>query len=278
VVQTADADDDGIPDDDPSVPLDEERFGSSPQRADTDGDGLSDLMEVMACNWVEDGLGEKWAGDPRQHHCNPTNADSDGDGLRDGEDPYLLYPIDPVLKRGEAWPFAALRDKTAQATFHLGWDEKFLTIRVTVARGAPPEKIKIMLDADDDGWYVGGDNFMFHVRPAGGLRMGSEWWVNAAGTFAAGFHNCSVPGKWPFFDGTRLGPDEIKFDQEISKGGYACAIRVPRRPENGVSLTPGERIGILFALSAAGRSKSPGPDRMLTVFEPHAFVTFILAK
>lgn len=268
VVGTADADEDGIPDKDPCVPLDEERFGSSPRRRDTDGDGLSDLMEAMACSWVEEGLGERWAGEPSRHRCYPRNPDTDGDGLPDGRDPYPLYPLKPEVEMGPPRPFASLKDEQAEATLHLGWDERFLTLKVTAPR--PPERVRLMLDADDDGWFKGGDNFLLWVRPAGGLRLGSEWRVNEEGTFAVAFHNCAVPGKWPFFDSTRLAPGQVQFEQRIAEEGYACTVRLPRQPCNGISLRVGERMGILFAL------RPPGADKDLTAFEPHTFVGFRL--
>ncbi len=48
LAQTRDFDHDGLPDDDPSLPFDEKRFGGDPTKKDTDGDGLNDLQEVMA--------------------------------------------------------------------------------------------------------------------------------------------------------------------------------------------------------------------------------------
>jgi hypothetical protein len=276
VVQTADVDEDGIPDDEPSVPLDEKRFGSSPQRMDTDGDGLTDLMEVMACNWVEHGLGETWAGDARLHRCDPTNPDTDGDGLRDGEDPYPLYPIHPTLSKGPVRAFARLKDQEADATLHLGWNDQALVIRVSARQ--KPDRIKLMLDANDDGWYVGGDNYMFHVCPDGGLRFGPEWRVNAERTFAVGFHNCSIVGKWPFFDGSRVTANDVEFDQKAESTGYVCTIKVRRKPENEIRLQAGERMGILFALRPKREPSRPDRNEMLTVFEPHTFVSFHLSS
>ena len=46
--QTKDADHDGVPDDDPSLPLDEGSLRGDPSKKDSDNDGLADLEEVMA--------------------------------------------------------------------------------------------------------------------------------------------------------------------------------------------------------------------------------------
>ena len=286
VVATADADNDGLPDDAPETPLDEKRLGSSPQAADTDNDGLSDLLEVMACEGVEYGLEEIWAGDPAAHRCDPTNPDSDGDGLPDGTDPYPLYPLDPDLGQGPPRPFVKLRDRAGQADFYLGWDADFFTLRMTAPEA--PEAVKIMLDADDDGWFLGRDNFLLRVRPEGGLGAGDDCHVNAAGTFSAALHNCAVPDRWPFFDQTGLSPEAIQFEQTLPTGEngtpYALTIRLPRDAPNGLELVPGERIGLLLAVRPRGGLRrgstelADAPDQtgMLTVFEPHTFVAITL--
>lgn len=270
VADTPDRDGDGIPDRDPAVPLDEERFGSSPSRRDTDGDGLDDLAEAMACNWVERGLGETWAGDAASHRCNPRDPDTDRDGVPDGRDPYPLYAIDPVLRRGAPRPFVMLDDGKGGATLSLGWDEEALTIRVSAAQA--PESLKILLDADDDGWFVGGDNLDLRVRPAGGMQTGGEWRRNPDGTFAISLHHCAVPGKWPFYDASALPSTAAAFTQESSPNGYSATIRLPRSPQNGLCLRPGERIGILFGL----RPQGAAGWGTLTPFEPHTFVAFTL--
>lgn len=90
VLTVADADQDGLPDDDPRLPTDEARLGSNPAKADTDGDGLSDLGEFCADRYLS---------------CSFTGEDSDGDGIRDGEDPYPMVAIAPSL------PYASVPPK-----------------------------------------------------------------------------------------------------------------------------------------------------------------------
>ncbi len=70
-----DRDGDGLPDYSPygdELSITEETFGSSTDRADTDGDGLGDLEEAIA--GVRSGT-------------DPNDPDTDGDGLLDGSDP-----------------------------------------------------------------------------------------------------------------------------------------------------------------------------------------------
>ena len=73
VIVAPDADGDGVPDSSPAgltnpLPITEATAGTSTSSADTDGDGMSDLTELM-------------------NNTNPMVSDSDGDGIPDGADP-----------------------------------------------------------------------------------------------------------------------------------------------------------------------------------------------
>ena len=286
VVQVRDADNDGIPDDAPRVPLDEKRFGSDPAKADTDGDGLSDMMEVMACRWLEFGLGELWGGDKRAHYCNPRDPDTDKDGIRDGEDPYPIYAIDPLVKkapnatgsipRTSFQPFVKFRDPAYEADFYLSWNDDWLAIGMTAKKA--PANVRLFVDAGDNGWYVGHDNYDLRVHPNGGAPAGNEWHANADRTFAAAFHNCGVKGKWPFYDPDGLADDEVQAVQEKALDGYTLEIRLPRNRANGLDLVEGQKIGILIAIEPEGGNGRPDEHGALTVFEPHTFFTVKLAK
>lgn len=60
-----DADEDGFPDDDPRLPLDEKRFGSSPTKVSTDGE-VTDLAKAMLSNWAPGPLQSTWTKPPFQ--------------------------------------------------------------------------------------------------------------------------------------------------------------------------------------------------------------------
>lgn len=78
---TLDNDRDGVPDDEPMVPLYEVHLGQNKETNDSDGDGLDDMKEITA------GIFEG-----ADNHL----PDTDGDGLKDGEDPNPLDPNLPV--------------------------------------------------------------------------------------------------------------------------------------------------------------------------------------
>lgn len=74
---TLDYDRDGVPDDEPMVPLHEGSLGLNRETNDSDEDGLEDMQEILAGIFRSADLFLK---------------DTDGDGLKDGEDP---KPLDP---------------------------------------------------------------------------------------------------------------------------------------------------------------------------------------
>lgn len=286
VIQTTDADNDGIPDDAPEVPLDEKRFGSDPTKVDTDNDGLSDMMEVMACRWLEFGLDEIWGGDKRAHYCNPRDPDSDKDGVLDGADPYPVYPVNPLVKKADNpsgpipqtsfRPFVKFRDFAYEADFRLAWNDDYFVIEMSAR--TPPANMRIYLDANDNGWYVGGDNYDLRLHPNGDAPAGGEWHANAKKTFAVAFHNCSVKGKWPFYD-----PDwqpDSGFDavETKTRAKYSVEIRIPKNPSRGLDLREGKKIGILIAINPEGGNGRPNEHGALTVFEPHTFFTVELGN
>jgi len=287
VIETADADEDGFPDKAPGLPLDEKRFASSAESADTDGDGLGDLAEAMACNWVDYGLNEIWAGAAAAHRCDPANPDSDGDGVADGGDEAPLFPATTAIPRGEPqidgviaegeWPWSAVfSDAAFHGTIHLAWSEDglFFALRAKT----PPRAVRIFLDANHDGWYVGRDNIHVTMRPKGGCGGGGAFHAADGGFAEAALHNCGLQGKWPFYDrdgldGSALtaavggGPDEVVME-----------LKLVRREECGLECANGERIGLLIAVDPGTDFPRPGYRGALTLFEPHTFCAFSLTQ
>jgi hypothetical protein len=283
VVPYDDRDNDGIPDDAPNLPLDEVRLGSDPTKVDTDGDGLTDMKEALASNWSVYGLGYTWAGEPWQHRCDPRNPDTDGDGIPDGQDPYPLYPVNTKLRKGGATlsdkdfqPFVSVRDRVYIGTYALAWNDEYFAIRIRSPQVV--RHMRLCLDNDIDGWFVGHDNYDIEIFPRGGGRPSREWHGNADGTLLFGFHNCGVVGKWPFYDPTGLGADELTLTQSITDDGYAAELRIPRNAANGLPLVPGDKIGLMLTIMPEGGILRPGQFNALSVFEPHTFIAVELTE
>jgi hypothetical protein len=161
LIETVDSDGDGMPDMDPRFPMDELRFGSDPASADTDGDGLDDLAEFMAGIY---------------RGSDPTQADTDGDAVPDGDDPLPLYAFSPQIPYREVvvdgaiepgWPPRSAdlfwtTDSTFACSTYLAWHDSGFVIGLLLRT---PTATVIELDAADDGWWHGRDNYRLVYRP-----------------------------------------------------------------------------------------------------------------
>ena len=286
VLLVDDGDGDGVPAAAPELPLDEARLGSDPAKRDTDGDGLDDLGEALSVIGAEEGLQESWAGPPESHRCDPRNPDSDGDGIRDGDDPEPTCALPAMLPRGtvvldgrvrkeEGGALLRIDERGFHASFRLSRDGEALHVSGSIE--SPFEEVRVLLDADDDGWFVGRDNLdlRFDLR---GLRVGPEWRVQAEGKFAAALHNAGVPGKWPFYDPEGLAPDSVAFATADVGGRREFEIALRRDPGLGLDLVAGERMGIAVSVRPGPGVLRPGAEGSLTLFEPHRFFRFALGE
>jgi hypothetical protein len=159
-----DADEDGVPDDDARLPLDEKRFGSNTKMAATDG-AMNDLDKVMLSTWVPAVLQYTFTKPPFQAKTpSPLKKDSDGDGIVDTLDPYPVYPWKPFV-----WPVNAVVDGDDQdwkdvplsgemneggihATFQQGHTDEayFACIKLK----GPWKKMQVMLDGEGEGVFT----------------------------------------------------------------------------------------------------------------------------
>ncbi|GEM_PF-1047935 len=128
---TDDTDEDGVPDNEPKVAIDEKRMGSNPKVADTDSDGLDDRKEVMAAIFSG---------------SNPRKADTDGDGVPDARDPWPLDPelqnrprrtpiIDGAVLPDEWIPLKTVNQDGLKAETYLQWDENAVYFAVVADTG-----------------------------------------------------------------------------------------------------------------------------------------------
>jgi len=176
----ADADEDGVPDDDPRLPFDEKRFRSDPRRAKTDG-ALTDLAKAQLSKWAPSPLTGTWDKAPLEMVApRPTAQDSDGDGLADGCDPYPLYPWQPFI-----WPMTATIDGLAsewaaiplsgagrsgrvEIQFRQSHDEAAYYACFTIA--GPWQRLWVGLDGEGQGYYTTNSTYAFDIRAGDGGR------------------------------------------------------------------------------------------------------------
>jgi len=262
-----DQDEDGVPDEDPSLPLDEKRFGSSPNSKDSDNDGLTDLEEVMAWNGINRGLGDVFM--TGHFYPDPQNPDSDSDGIRDGDDPYPIYPIrssipmkspkiDGKLEAEEWVKFAEIQDDRINGTLYFQWNElDALYLALELSR---PAGIKIQIDALNDGWFIGRDNYRVVVSKD---AQGKETTII----------DSSVPGRWPYDNRTSVKAEDLKVASSSEGEKTIYEISIPRNWYTGLSLEPCQIFGFNI-----GVKPDDGKPFYVTLFEPHTLVQLRLIK
>ena len=227
LAQTNDADHDGVPDDDPSLPFDEKRLGGSASSRDSDQDGLEDLTELLS-------------GSSRGSLLN--QQDTDRDGSVDARDPEPLYPINPEIPKVD--DRAALRDRlfarletaNISAELSLGWsDSTFLLSCIS----DKPANLLFQIDANNDGWFHGFDNLQIRVLNFGDSVKTADFYLR----------DCS---SWT--DPPRDRRDILKSDRLIvmqdrtTDNRHLLTLKIPRDDRYGFNLRRGKKIGLRIGL------------------------------
>jgi len=273
-----DSDDDGLPDEDSRVAVDEARLGTDPFEADTDNDGSDDLAEFSAAVF---------------RGTDPLDTDTDGDGKRDGRDPLPLYVFTPPLRAAKtpvaingslgerSWQLLTKGVRQHKLGEHAGldaalyatWDSSALYLAVETSE--LPGFIDIQLDGSGaNGPWLGAD--FFHVRAdlyddmlltkqyvsERALEIPPEQWG------PPDLPSQEVPGSQVAVGlvGT-VWNVEIAIPRQIGFG-YGQDIRaegVP--PKTGLRLEPGRVIGVNVRLNDVGRIDADFADDALLIGE-----------
>lgn len=279
VLETIDKDQDGVPDRDHRVPLDEERIGSSPNSKDTDGDGLTDLGEIMA--GIYKGV-------------DPKTQDTDGDGLIDGTDPYPLYPVNTSIIKGsklidgeieDDWNLISKRldfvNTDFTANVYMNWDTNWLYVGLELNKYAD---IELYLDAESNGWWHGRDNYQIKCNTE------SET-INLARildcTKEVRAYNDSIhPNEYYYFEMWDNDPlylkkfnrivkeKDIQFKCSQSDAYYIVELAIPKNKKSGLNLDKDENIGLRLMFTAIDHKK----DCWATLFEQYSFVRMKLIE
>jgi hypothetical protein len=228
----ADADHDGVPDDDPSLPFDEKRLGANPHMKDTDSDGLNDLAEVMAGT---------------SHGTDPKNPDTDGDGIADGIDPEPLYAINPKIPRLEnagelpLHPFGTITSSDASATISLAWEESSLLLSFKADK---PVNVLCQIDADNDGWFHGFDNFQIRLLHSGDSMQVADYYLRDCSSWAD-----PPRDRRDILDRRELGVSWSFPSPE--KNEFEVTLKIPRNDKYGLRLVPGKKLSIRLGVQTA---------------------------
>jgi hypothetical protein len=166
----------------------EASLGSSPTRADTDGDGLSDRDEAIA------GL---------LQGANPRDPDTDGDGRVDGADPCPLDAFAPIVPPGSAAidgqltgePYVQVARITgagvgdATVDISMSWDANFIYVAAhLVDDRVNGDALLVQIDLDGDGHVYGDRNLDIRATigwsQSGPCGIGSQVWLRSTRTWS----------------------------------------------------------------------------------------------
>jgi len=278
LVRTADADNDGLPDDDERCPIDERRFGSNADDDDTDDDGLTDREELLATGGMArypEAFGMRQI-EP-VFEPDPQNTDTDGDGVLDGDDEYPLYPWEPsaafakVRVDGEVdldeWPHSGfvrtMEDEAINGDVRLAWDfgHLYLGLVQKVKEGEDkPARLYLELDCQNDGMTVGADNLELIIEPQadGQVRIRTK-------------HNDTTIRLKPFWrDNVLPNPRDIEARWSKQDDEYHLEIGLPQTKDAGLDLVRFQRMGFMLQL------KPDKAQKELRLFEPQQHFSFQL--
>ena len=152
--QVNDVNGNGIPDDDPRLPLDEKRLG----RVATPGNAREDdLRRAMAGIFFGYRL-DTGAPDGGGYHA-------EGATWRLPRESVLLIPQAGMQGESGRWfRYARVRNRHVSADVFAGWDERRLEFGIACNE---PCDAEIDIDADNNGWFTGADNLNVRLRARG---------------------------------------------------------------------------------------------------------------
>lgn len=222
---TDDRDEDGLPDRDPRLPVDEARFGSSSRLVDTDADGLSDLAELTAGTFTS---------------SDPTEVDTDRDGILDGRDPYPQFAVRTELEHAEpgmdGWPvprafgpIGIVNRDWVEAIVNGAYDADHVYLLIGLPKG-DPRHLHVTVDFLNDGWFVGRDNVYAWLE--------LDWSGPSPGIQRS--HACEA----------RVLPPASGVPVDLMPACSAVMLRV-QRPDTRSPLKAGSAVGITFRVQHA---------------------------
>ena len=245
-----DNDSDTVPDNDPNVPLDEERLGSSHHHKDSDHDGLSDLQEAMAGIFLR---------------TDPKDVDTDCDGIPDGKDTEPVYPLKTTVPQKQGltsgqditeWPLSGHyyfnQQDAISSSLYLGYTNNLYTRNYLYLGVSVPFEMtscRIIIDANNDGILYGRDNI--------------ELLVNGNTIEAVNLYDAvSSP---PNDITSALPTTDFSGVLKTGTGWSSYQLIIPQLPGYDLDLQSGEAIGIYIEIPGFGHGTMLEPDDFISV-------------
>ena len=275
IYEAIDADNDGFPDNEPLVELDELRFGSNPDLKDTDTDGYTDKQEAI---------------DGSYSGSNPNNPDTDSDGIVDGLDQYVRFPVHTTIKKHtptidgiieDGW---SLTNNTVSYTqigyspkLYLCYDNDSLYLALYLEQIGIPE---ISFDFQSDGWYHSSGNTIMKINPSLGnflsfRSLDADSVVQAYSVSIGG----DPAGMWDdnpdyqrHFGRRVISPGQVNLKVNLDFPVIQIEMAIPKRGYAGLTLQPGDCFGLNIRYSKVNNN----PDQWASTFDQYNFVYFTL--
>lgn len=246
IQEAIDGDKDEFPDNEPLLPLDEKRFGSSALQVDTDGDGYSDRQEAI------DGI---------YNGSNPGNSDSDGDGIPDGNDSYPRYPvntsvpyftpiIDGIIESG--WYLTndtiSFSPTSYSPKIYLNHDKNYLYIAFDLSSTGNPQ---LQLDFGANGWWWGSGNTIATINLSQGRFTEFRSWDASPEVQIYARSLNQYGGMWDDdgayqqkFGRRVIDPSSVILKVNNSIPSPQIEMAIPKSDYGGLTLASGSKIGL----------------------------------
>jgi hypothetical protein len=142
----------------------------------------------------------------------------------------------------QAVPFATVKAQDLRGTTYLRWDDRFLYFKANTDK---PANLLIQIDANNDGWFHGFDNFQARVMNNGDSTWVADYYLR----------DCSSWKDPPKDRRDILRRSDLIISSGIdtvhSPGGkvsYSVTVKIPRNDTYGLQLKPGKRMSVRFGL------------------------------
>ena len=275
IYEAVDTDNDGFPDDEPLVALNEARFGSNPELADTDADGYTDREEAI---------------DGTYSGSDPLNPDTDNDGIIDGEDDHPRYPVNTTIEYfrpkidgiiEDTWPMV---NDTVNFTHHgyspklyMSYNEDSLYLALYLENIGIPE---LYFDFHKDGWWFSNGNTFIKIHPSQSKFMEFRSWdasqevrdySESIGKGDAGMWDTDSDYQ-SHFHRRVIYPHTVNLVVNLDFPVIQIEMAIPKRSFAGLTLQPGDIFGLNIRYSKVNND----PFQWASTFDQYSFVYFEL--
>lgn len=275
IYEDVDTDNDGFPDDDSLITLDEFRFGSSPGSPDTDNDGLIDKNEAI--NGTFSG-------------SNPNVQDTDGDTKPDGEDKYVRYPVaamiqnyhpivDGIVEQG--WPMiddtVGYSSQSYSPELYMSYTSDSLYLAMYLPSVGIPT---LIFDFQNDGWWWGAGNTQMEINISTGNFTVFHSWDASPEVKEWSLQHGGAGGMWDddplyqsHFQRRVIYPNTVNLRTHLNFPVIQIEMSIAKREYAGLTLQPGDTVGINIYYNKVNNI----PYEYATTFDQYSLAYFVLS-